>query len=258
MLELKPPEMLFPAVELPTIELPAEDGVPMESNWHRIQMNLLIDSTHYHWRERRDYFAGGNMFIYFSTDQLRHRDYRGPDFFVVKGVDGERKRDSWIIWEEKGRYPNLIIELSPPSTPEVDLGPKKTLYEQTFHTPEYFCYNPDGAQLLGWRLTASRYIELEPNEQGWLWSEEMGLWLGNWQGEVQRTMATWLRFYTTEGLSVPTLAEAEAWHAALEAKARQEAEAETALRIELENRLREMEARLKELETRLQSGQGQS
>jgi hypothetical protein len=28
------------------------------------------------------------MFIYFSAEQVRSRDYRGPDFFVVKGVDG--------------------------------------------------------------------------------------------------------------------------------------------------------------------------
>ena len=79
MLELKPPEMLFPVVELPKVDLPTEDGVPLETNWHRIQMNLLIDSVHYYWRERQDYFAGGNMFIYFSSEQIRNRDYRPPD-----------------------------------------------------------------------------------------------------------------------------------------------------------------------------------
>ncbi|MCB0062291.1 MAG: hypothetical protein KDE19_09255 [Caldilineaceae bacterium] len=29
--------------DVPTIELRTEDGVPLESNWHRGQMNLLID-----------------------------------------------------------------------------------------------------------------------------------------------------------------------------------------------------------------------
>ncbi len=236
MLKLKPPEILFPEIEPPVIELPAEDGVPLESNWHRIQMNLLIDSVHYHWRERRNYFVGGNMFIYFSSEQVRNRDYRGPDFFVVKDVDGTQDRNSWIVWEEKGRYPNLIIELSSPSTFDIDLGPKKELYEQTFHTPEYYCYNPDDSQLLGWRLTASRYICLEPNEQGWLWSEEMDLWLGAWQGEIQRTSTTWLRFYTADGLLVFTPVEAEA-------KARRKAETHAA---ELETHLQKLEARLKQ------------
>jgi len=72
----------------------------LETNWHRMQMNLLIESVHYHWREREDYFTGGNMFIYFSVEQVRNRDYRGPDFFVVKGVDSSHDRAAWIVWEE--------------------------------------------------------------------------------------------------------------------------------------------------------------
>jgi len=218
------PKVKLPVLDLPTIELPTEDGIPLETNWHRIQMNLLIDSVHYHWRDRHDYFAGGNMFIYFSFEQARNRDYRGPDFFVVKDVDGEQDRKAWVVWEEGGRYPNVIVELSSPSTLDVDLGPKKALYERTFRTPEYFCYDPDSAQLVGWRLEAGHYVDLEPNEQGWLWSEELGVWLGTWQGEFQRVTATWLRFYDNEGELVLTLAEAEAqradreaWRAKLEA-----------------------------------------
>ena len=106
-LQTKAPPVGF---DLMMLELPTEDGVPLESNWHRIEMNLLIDSIHYHWRQRSDYFAGGNMFIYFSAEQVRNRDYRGPDFFVVTGVDGSRERGAWIVWEENGRYPNVIIE----------------------------------------------------------------------------------------------------------------------------------------------------
>ncbi len=208
MLELKPPELLLPEIELPVLDLPTEDGIPLETNWHRIEINLLIDLLHYFWRARVDYFAGGNMFIYYSFEQARKRDYRGPDFFLVIGVDGTRDRKAWVVWEEGGRYPNVIIELSSPSTREIDLEAKKELYEQTFRTPEYFCYDPDSSQLVGWRLTGSHYVALEPNERGWLWSEQMSLWLGTWQGEYLRTMATWLRFYTPKGELVPTRAEA--------------------------------------------------
>ena len=31
------------AVTLPTLELPTEDGIPLESPWHRAEINLLID-----------------------------------------------------------------------------------------------------------------------------------------------------------------------------------------------------------------------
>jgi len=224
MLKIKPPEFLFPEVDLPSLDLPTEDGVPLETNWHRIQMNLLIDSVHFLWHDRTDYFAGGNMFIYFSFEQVRNRDYRGPDFFVVKGVDGTQDRGAWVVWEEEGRYPNVIVELSSPSTLEIDLGPKKVLYEKTFRTPEYFCYDPDGSHLVGWRLQSGHYVELEPDAAGRLWSEELGVWLGNWQGEFQRVTATWLRFYDEAGELSLTLAEAEAqraereaWRAKLEA-----------------------------------------
>lgn len=214
-LQTKTPPVGF---DLIMLELPTEDGIPLESNWHRIEMNLLIDSIHYHWRQRSDYFAGGNMFIYFSAEQVRNRDYRGPDFFVVTGVDGSRERDAWIVWEENGRYPNVIVELASPSTVDIDLGFKKDLYEQVFRITEYFCYNPDGSELLGWRLEAGKYRVLEPNAEGWLWSEEMSAWVGAWYGEMLRVKQTWLRFYGPDGVLIPTYAEAEAQRAASEAQ----------------------------------------
>lgn len=79
---------------LSQLDLPSEDGIPMETNWHRIAMNLLIDSVHALWRDRTDYFADVNMFIYFSLDQLLRKHYREPDVFVVNGVDGTYDRSA--------------------------------------------------------------------------------------------------------------------------------------------------------------------
>ena len=58
------------------LELPEEDGELLESNWHRAQINLLIDIVITRWTDRQDYFVGGNMFIYYSLRQARDRDYR--------------------------------------------------------------------------------------------------------------------------------------------------------------------------------------
>ncbi len=60
--------------DFPTLDLPAEDGMPLESDWHRGQMNLLIESVVYRWRARQDFFTGGNMLIYYSLQQARNRD----------------------------------------------------------------------------------------------------------------------------------------------------------------------------------------
>jgi Uma2 family endonuclease len=232
---MTPPALLIPPVEIPVLALPTEDGVPLETNWHCLEISLRVDCIHAHWADRRDDFAGGNMFIYFSLEQARRQDYRGPDFFLVQGVDGARDRDAWVVWEEEGRYPDLIIELSSPSTEAVDRGPKKRLYERTFRTPEYFCYSPDGHRLDGWHRANNQYAALEPNEDGRMWSEVLGLWLGNWEGAYQHIPATWLRFYTPDGQLVPTQAEAQAARADAQAQRAEAAEAEVArLRAELE------------------------
>lgn len=209
--------------DFPTIDLPAEDGVPLESAWHRSQMNLLIDVVKHRWRERQDFYAGGNMFIYYSLQQARNRDYRGPDFFVVKDIDGNYSRQKWVVWEENGRYPDVIIELMSPSTAQEDLGSKKNLYERTFRTSDYYCYDPDTHQLRGWHLANKNYEPLTPDENGRLWSIELDGWLGAWEGSYLQEQAIWLRLFDEEGRLIPT--EAEAAHQEVETE-RQRAEAE--------------------------------
>ena len=154
--------------DMPDVDLPYEDGEPLESNWHRLQINLLGDVLRQHWPECTDFFAGGNMFVYYSLEQARNRDYKGPDFFVVLGVDGVRPRHSWIVWQEQGRYPDVIVELLSPTTMSEDLGPKKDLYERVFKTADYFCVNPDDWSLRGWRLGNMHYVALQPDPRGTL------------------------------------------------------------------------------------------
>jgi Uma2 family endonuclease len=168
-------------------------------------MNILIDSYHQYRGESGDYFTGGNMFVYFSSAQVRHQDYRGPDFFVVLKVDGNKSRQGWVVWEEGGRYPDVIVELLSPSTEAADRGEKKMLYEQVFKTRNYFIYDPFAPEkFMGWELGVDQtYQELIPNEQGWLWSSVLGLWLGSWQGLVLKEPARWLRFYDPSGNLVP-------------------------------------------------------
>jgi Uma2 family endonuclease len=195
---------------MPPTDLIFDDGEPLETNRHRIAMNLLIRSLQQAWSDRNDFFTGGNMFIYFSSEQARNRDFRGPDFFAVLDVDGTRERQGWVVWEEGGRYPDAIVELMSSSTAEIDTGLKKDLYERVFRTRNYFVFNPfNPASLQGWELDNSlHYQPLVTNEQGWLWCETLGLWLGTWSGTIDRETAIWLRFYDLEGNLVPLPEEA--------------------------------------------------
>ncbi|MBI4860525.1 MAG: Uma2 family endonuclease [Candidatus Riflebacteria bacterium] len=213
---------------LPTIELPYDDGEPMDSPWHRAQMELLIQSTHVHWGDRSDYYTGGNMFVYFSFDQVRTHDYRGPDYFTAVGVDGTKERKAWVVWEEGGRYPDIIIELLSPSTRSDDLGTKKSLYERVFRTIEYFCYDPESRDLSGWRLLRGRYEAIEPGGGGRMGSDVLGASLGLWEGTFDRISGAWLRLWDHKGRLVSLDSErAEAEHARAEAE-HERAEAEHA------------------------------
>ncbi|MGB8698038.1 MAG: Uma2 family endonuclease [Thermosynechococcaceae cyanobacterium] len=189
------------AFPMPPTDLPYDDGEPLESARHRIAMNLLIDSINHHWADRNDFYVGGNMFLYYSTEQVKNRDFRGPDFFLVLGVKNTPGRKYWAIWEEGGKYPNVIIELMSDSTAEIDRTEKKRIYEQTFKTSDYFIFDPyDSTSLQGWHLDQNQcYQDLTPDSRGWLWCQTLGLWLGFWEGVVTREPAIWLRFYTPNG-----------------------------------------------------------
>lgn len=208
-------------------------------------MNLLIDSVEVTLSHREDYFVGGNMFVYYSRDQAMNRDFRGPDCFVVLDVPGDRERQGWVVWEEEGHYPNIIIELMSPGTARVDLTQKRDLYEQIFRTPEYFVYDPFKPESLrGWRLDNGHYQELEPNENGWLWCSQLQHWLGLWSGRIHREWAIWLRFYTPQGELVQLPREVEQQRAEAE---RQRAEAERQ-RAETERQRAETEQQRAEAE----------
>ena len=175
------------------------DEPEMESSIHYMQLLMLVTCLEWLWRDNEDFFIGANLTIYFSRQQLRNRDFRGPDLFVVKGTQ-KRPRNSWVVWEEDGRYPDLIIELLSDSTATTDRTVKKTLYQDRFRTPEYFWFSPESLEFEGFRLRENEYEAIAPNERGWRWSKVLGLYLG--------VEANQLRYFTPEGEKVPTPEEA--------------------------------------------------
>jgi len=204
-------EMPWPEfIDPPPTDLPYDDGEPMESPWHAARGPLLKASyVARHGGRMTDYYVGVNMFVYYSWQQVRNKDYKGPDLYFVKNVDGTRDRLYWAIWNEAGRYLDVIIELLSTTTEREDLGPKKRLYEQVFRTTEYFCVAPQVERLLGGRLTCGHYKAIKLDPHGRLWSQELDLWLGPWRGVYLGEKHTWLRFYTNDGALVSLPEEAK-------------------------------------------------
>ena len=166
------------------------DEPPMESDFHRRQMELLIRLLEWLWRDRQDFYVSGNSTIYYSPNQRKSEYFRGPDFYVILGCE-RRDRKSWVVWQENGQYPHVIIEVLSNTTAAVDRGLKKQIYQDVFRTPNYFWFDPTSLELQGFHLVDGQYQPVAPNEQGWLWSHQLDLYLG-----IDREK---LRFFTSDG-----------------------------------------------------------
>jgi len=184
-----PEDGIFPPGDL------YSDEPPLETDLHRLQMTLLIQCLEWLWRKRNDFYASGNLTIYYSPRQRKSENFRGPDFFVVLGTE-RKPRKSWVVWEEDGKYPNLIIEILSNSTGDTDKGLKKQIYQDIFRTPDYFWFDPETLEFAGFHLLDGEYQPLVPNPQGCLWSQQLSLYLGVYQEK--------LRFFTSGGELIST------------------------------------------------------
>ena len=214
-----PPEAA--EIECPPTDL-WSDEPPLESDFHRDQIDLLIQILRWWWRDRNDVYISGNLTVYYNQEQLKTKDFRGPDFFVVLGTE-KKDRKSWVVWGENGLYPNLILEILSDSTQRVDKGLKKDLYQNTFRTPDYFWFDPNTLEFQGFHLVDGLYQAVQPTDQGWLWSQQLELYLGVFE---QR-----LRFFTAQGELIPSpeeRAEQERQRAEQERQRAEQAEQEIA------------------------------
>ncbi len=237
---------------LPTEDdLPYDDGRPMETERHVLQLTLLWETLRLYWADRDDVYIGANMFVYYSLPQaeavireLEHefgeregpppesRAFRGPDFFVALGVE-HRERKSWVVWQE-GKGPDVVIELLSESTAKVDKGKKKEIYQNELRVPEYFWYDPFSGELAGFKLDDGVYKPIPPDARGRLISQCLGLALVRWEGVYMDVKARWLRWETLEGELLPTPAEAAEQERQRAEQERQRAEAAERRAAELE------------------------
>jgi Uma2 family endonuclease len=151
--------------QLQSLKLPTGDGDRMESDWHVVSISLLDELVRNYLGAPTHYFCGGNMFLYYSIEQAKEIEeyveaesvkrkprFKGPDFFLVKEVDGTKPRESWVVWEEDGRYPDLVVEFISTSTRKKDVDRNVKFYAKVFRVPEYFWFDRRVGELVGYRL----------------------------------------------------------------------------------------------------------
>jgi Uma2 family endonuclease len=209
------------------------DEPPLETDFHRNQIDLLIRLLKYWWQDRPDFYISGNLTVYYNEQQLKSRQFRGPDIFVVLGAQ-KKDRRSWAVWEEGGKYPNVVIELLSSSTATVDRGKKKDLYEQVWQVPNYFWFHPETLEFAGFNLVDGHYAALTPTDKGLLWSEQLQLFLGIHERQ--------LRWLSAQGQLIPMPEEAERQAKEQERQAKEQAQQQA----QQERQAKEQERQAKE------------
>ena len=157
------------------IEYPSSDGKPMaESGKHvhtLVDIHSLLESL---FANDPDVHVAGNNFVYYVEGDLKK--VVSPDAYVVFGISKE-PRESYKVWEEGGKYPNVIIEVTSKSTSKKDQNEKFHLYE-SWKVDEYYLYDPNGEylkpRLQGYRLVDGKYEHI-PFENNRLKSKMLGV-----------------------------------------------------------------------------------
>jgi Uma2 family endonuclease len=123
-------------------------------------------------------YVSGNEFLYFVEGQPKR--VVSLDVWFVHGIDKTRLRRSYKTWEDEGRGPDFVLEVSSRSTRREDLTQKFQLYRDDLKVREYFLFDPLREYLKppfkGYRLVEGEYRPIEPVD-GRLPSEVLGLHL---------------------------------------------------------------------------------
>lgn len=162
------------------IEYPESDGQPMsESDATRNYLVYCVEALRLFFQSRPQVYVSGNLFIYYQEGQPSKS--LSPDVFVVFGVS-KRRRRSYKVWQEGGKVPSFVLEITSLTTKKQDEEIKPKLYA-SLGIQEYFQYDPTGdylsGQLKGQRLIDGHYqpipAEILANETVSLHSQALGL-----------------------------------------------------------------------------------
>lgn len=228
------------------IEYPESDGMPMgETDLHRDWMARILDILQFRYRGQQVYVTS-NLLLYYEEGSPTK--FVVPDDFVVLNCDPHRRR-VFKVWEEGGKVPHVVFEVTSRSSRQEDEIFKPQVYAR-LGVKEYFLYDPTSdylkVPLQGFRLEHGNYTRIAPDAAGVLKCEQLDVLL-RLEGDDLVMM---------DGSSGDVLrTEAEAADAARETAEAARETAEAAREV-AEARAAELEAELQRLRAELQRRSG--
>jgi Uma2 family endonuclease len=130
-----------------TIQYPDDDGQPMSENTLQFKWIVLIkEGLETLFRHDPNVFVAGDLLWYPEEGKPKIR--QAPDVMVVLGRP-KGEHGSYKQWEEDDIAPQVVFEVVSPGNRFNELLRKFQFYEK-YGVEEYYLYNPDNGDLLGW------------------------------------------------------------------------------------------------------------
>jgi Uma2 family endonuclease len=146
----------------PAIVYPENDGQPMSENTLQFRWIVTIEGgLDAVFSNDPNVFVAGDLLWYPVEGKPTIRS--APDAMVVFGRP-KGDRGSYKQWEEEGIPPYAVFEVLSPGNRAGEMERKFQFYER-YGVEEYYIYDPDRGDLVGWRR-ANDILEEIPNMAG--------------------------------------------------------------------------------------------
>jgi Uma2 family endonuclease len=160
-------------VQLPPtkpIIYPDDDGLPMSNNTEQFNWIVTIkENLEYLFAQNPNVFVAGDLLWY--PVEGSNTICNAPDVMVVFGSPKGR-RGSYMQWQEGGIAPQVVFEILSPGNRSGEMAKKLKFYDR-HGVEEYYLYDPDRIDLIGWQRTTDDF-ELIENMHGWV-SPRLGI-----------------------------------------------------------------------------------
>ena len=166
----------MPMVAQPTanISYPDSDGQPMADNTKQFRWIVTIkENLEILFASDPNVFVAGDLLWYPVEGNNKLR--QAPDVMVALGRP-KGDRGSYRQWVEDDIAPQVVFEILSPGNRPGEMT-RKALFYQRYGVEEYYLYDPDGNDLMGWHWPDRKVLEINAeiaDMQGWI-SPRLGI-----------------------------------------------------------------------------------
>lgn len=143
---------------------PDSDGKPMADNTKQFRWIVTIkENLEILFASQYEVFVAGDLLWY--PVQGNNKTRQALEVMVVFGRP-KRDRGSYKPWEENNIPPQVVFEILSPGNRTGQMA-NKLLFYQRYGVEEYYIYDPDAVELIGF-IRSQEWLEEIENINGWV------------------------------------------------------------------------------------------